>query len=82
MLNFDILREYLLISTLQSEHERIVTKLLSDKEIIGSDGELYDEDNNRVNLLFNSNPLFDLTHFLKTLPPEPSRWGSKYIFVK
>ena len=71
-----------MLSALQSEHEIIVTRLLSNREILGADGELYDEDYNRIRFKFDSYPIYDLTHFLKNIPPEPSRWGEKYFFVK
>ena len=67
---------------MELSHEDIVTRLLSKREIIGADGEFYDEDNNRINPLFTNNPLYDLTHYIKNAPKEPSRWGAKYMFVK
>ena len=67
---------------MELSHEDIVTMLLSKREIIGIDGEFYDEDNNRINPLFNSAPRYDLTFYLKNAPKEPSRGGDKYMFVK
>ena len=59
-------------------HEDIVTRILSKCEIINVNF----QDDDLKEKMFVSNPLYDLTHFLKTAGPEPSRWGAKYIFVK
>ena len=67
---------------MELSHEEVVTRLLSKREIIGTDGEFYDKDNNRMSPLFVSSPDYDLTFQLKNAPKEPSRWGNKYIFVK
>ena len=67
---------------MELSHEDIVTRLLSKREIIGSDGEFYDKDNNRICPLFISVPEYDLSFYLKNAPKEPSRWGDKYMFVK
>lgn len=67
---------------MELSHEDIVTKLLSTQEILGIDGEFYDEDYNRVIPQYISNPIYDLNNFLKKHPTEPSRFGEKYIFVK
>ena len=55
--------------------EDIVTRILSRNEII---------DINSVNVhkTFATNPLYDLSHYLENVKPEPSRWGDKYMFVK
>ena len=56
-------------------HEDIVTKMLSNREIINAN---YDELNTKM---YSTNPMYDLTHYLKTAKPEPSKWGEKYLFV-
>ena len=60
---------------MELSHEDIVTRLLSKREIINTN--LYELNTK----MYSTNPLYDLTHFLKTAKPEPSRWGEKYKFV-
>ena len=55
--------------------EDIVTRLLSKREILRRKN--YEE-----SVMYSINPRYDLTHYLKTAKPEPSRWGEKYVFVK
>lgn len=54
--------------------EDVVTKMLSDREILSSNIDLHTK-------MYATNPAYDLTHFLNTYEPEPSRWGEKYKFV-
>ena len=58
---------------MELSHEDIVTRILSNREILHCD---YDE-----SVMYSTNPRYDLTHYLKTAKPEPSRWGIKYVFV-
>ena len=59
-------------------HEDAVTNLLSKREII----RINFRDNILNEKMLSANPVYDLTHFLKTAGPEPSRWGEKYMFVQ
>ena len=63
---------------MELSQEDIVTNLLSKREIIRIN---FKDDISNEKML-STNPIYDLTLFLKTAGPEPSRWGSKYIFVK
>ena len=56
-------------------HEDTVTRMLSR-------GEILDITQDEEHYMFTTNPLYDLTHYLKTNKPELSRWGEKYVFVK
>ena len=67
---------------MKSAHEDIVTKLLSNREIIGSDGELFDREYRRVDPIYSTPVKYDLNNYMKTAPKELSRWGDKYMFVK
>jgi len=58
-------------------NEDIVTDILVNKEILKRDEPAV---NNR--LQYAANPKYDLTRYLNTKNPEPSRFGAKYIFVK
>ena len=65
-------------SGMKLSQEDIVTKILSDDEILKVN---YVEDElNKC--MYSTNPLYDLNHFLKTASKEPSRWGEKYVFVR
>ena len=59
-------------------HEDIVTKILSDGEIIKVD---YTNDE-LTSQMYTTNPTYDLGNFLKTAPKEVNRWDDKYLFVK
>ena len=63
-------------------HEDVVTNILSRSEILGSEGELYDKYNNRRTLLYNTNPVYDLNKFIKTIPSHQRKYEGKYIFIK
>ena len=59
--------------------EEVVTKLLSNNEILNRDyaEELF-EDNNS----YATNPKYDLSGYLKNITPEPNRFGDRYIFIR
>ena len=63
---------------MELSHEDIVTKILSDGEIIKVDF-TNDELNSQM---YMSYPSYDLGGFLKTAPKEVNRWDDKYLFVK
>ncbi len=57
---------------MEQTNEDIVTKMLSEREILCSG----------VSNLNISYPKYDLNLNLSKYKPEPSRFGEKYIFVK
>lgn len=59
---------------MELSHEDIVTRMLSKREILNGRS----IENTKM---YSTNPTYDLTHYLKTAKPEPSRWGDKYKFV-
>ena len=63
---------------MELSHEDTVTNLLSKREIL----RINFEDDILSEKMLSANPVYDLTHFLKTAGPEPSKWGEKYMFVK
>ena len=54
--------------------EDIVTNILTNREIL--------KRNDSLESQYSTNPNYDLTNYLNTKKPEPSRFGAKYIFVK
>ena len=56
-------------------NEDVVTKLLSDREILKRQEAL-------VSSMNVTNPNYDLTNYLMNKKREVSRFGPKYIFVK
>ena len=60
-------------------NEDIVTDILINREILKRDesAELLSGRHH-----YSTNPKYDLTRYLSTKNPEPSRFGAKYIFVK
>ena len=67
------------MSSVKSSNEEIVTKLLSDREILTRQDIPYLFDGVRT---YDTNPNYDLSEYLKKPQRELSRFGPKYIFVK
>lgn len=53
--------------------EEIVTRLLSQNEVISKKDEVNS---------FASNPIYNLGEFLKNYKPEPSPYEGKYVFIR
>ena len=54
------------------ESEEIVTRILTKREIL----------NKKRFGLFTTNPNYNLGDFLKTTPPEPNPYDSRFVFIK
>jgi hypothetical protein len=63
---------------MEQTNEDIVTKLLSNHEILQRD---YVEEMFDGKKTYETNPEYDLSHFLKTNKPEP-KYTDKYLFVR
>ena len=59
--------------------EQVVTKLLSNSEILERD---YVEEMFEGTKTYQTNPKYDLTHYLNTTKAQPKRFDEKYLFVK
>ena len=59
---------------MELSHEDIVTRMLSKREILEANSGMGKK-------IYSTNPAYDLSLYLKTAKPEPSRWGAKYKFV-
>lgn len=59
--------------------EKIVTKLLSNQEIIMRN---YADEVLDGNMCYKSYPKYDLAHFMSECELSPNRFDDKYLFVK
>lgn len=64
--------------SMENTNEDIVTKILSNHEILLRDyaKELFE------NKSYKTNPKYDLSHYLSTTEPSKNRFDDKYLFVK
>lgn len=64
---------------MELSNEQAVTKILSNHEILERD---YVEEMFEGAKIYQTNPKYDLTHYLNTTKTQPKRFDEKYLFVK